>query len=42
MSTVKVMDAIQLRSYELSLYRNRPQVAEEFSRVLARGYQTLG
>jgi hypothetical protein len=42
MSTVKVMDAIQLRSYELSLYRNRPPVAEEFSRVLARGYQTLG
>ncbi len=41
MSPIKVMDSMELRSYELSLYRNRPQVAEEFSLALAKNYPAL-
>lgn len=34
-------DTFQVSSYELSLYRDRPHVAEEFSRVLTKNYPTL-
>jgi hypothetical protein len=42
MTGVKVMDAAQLRDYELNVYRNRPTLALEFLRDLSKNYPTLG